>query len=114
MLFRKFVSRNAAGSGRALLEGVGLSHEAIQMCYKNTPQDEEEAIQSGLMKWKNGSGENPTWAVLVEAMAYAEIGIQHITALKEELFKGIASFYVQIISMRTNWTSLCVLHIKYM
>ena len=88
MLFRGYVSRTAAGSGRAVLEGVGLSHENIQMCYKNSQQNEEEAIQSGLMKWRNGSGDSPTWTVLIEAMEYAEIGVQHIKAIKEKLLKG--------------------------
>ena len=41
MLFRRYVSRTAAGSGRAVLEGVGLSHEAIQMCYSKSFQNEE-------------------------------------------------------------------------
>ena len=91
MLFRRFVSRNAAGRGRAVLEGVGLSHETIQMCYKNSSQDEEEAIQSGLMKWRDGSGDSPTWEVLIEAMGYAEIGVQHIQGMKEELLKGAVS-----------------------
>ena len=88
MVFRRYVSRTAAGSGRAVLEGVGLSHEMIEMCYKNSPQNEEEAIQSGLMKWRNGSGYNRTWAVLMEAMDYAQIGTQHIEAMKKELLKG--------------------------
>ena len=81
------MSRTAAGSGRAVLEGVGLTHETIQMCYKNWPQNEEEAIQSGLMKWRNSSGSR-TWAVLIEAMEYAQIGTQHIEAMKKELLKG--------------------------
>ena len=88
MVFRRYVSRTAAGSGRAVLEGVGLTHEMIEMCYKNSPQNEEEAIQSGLMKWRNGSGYNRTWAVLMEAMDYAQIGTQHIEAMKKELLKG--------------------------
>ena len=82
------MSRTAAGSGRAVLEGVGLSHEAIQMCYSKSFQNEEEAIQSGLMKWRDGSGDSPTWAVLIEAMEYAEIGLQHIKEMKEKLLKG--------------------------
>ena len=82
------MSRTAAGSGRAVLEGVGLSHEAIQMCYSKSFQNEEEAIQSGLMKWRDGSGDSPTWAVLIEAMEYAEIGLQHIKGIKEKLLKG--------------------------
>ena len=88
MLFRRYVSRTAAGSGRAVLEGVGLTHETIEMCYKNSPHNEEEAIQLGLMKWRNGSGISRTWAVLIEAMEYAQIGTQHIEAMKKELLKG--------------------------
>ena len=82
------MSRTAAGSGRAVLEGVGLTHEMIEMCYKNWPQNEEEAIQLGLMKWRNGSGDSTTWAVLIEAMDYAQIGTQHIEAMEKELLKG--------------------------
>ena len=88
MLFRRYVSRTAAGSGRAVLEGVGLTTTTIQMCYNNSPQNEEEAIQSGLMKWRDGSGDSTTWAVLIEAMEYAQIGTQHIEAMKKELLKG--------------------------
>lgn len=88
MLFRKCVSRNAAYRGRAVLEGVGLSYETIRMCYKNSSQDEEEAVQSGLMRWKEGDGGRPTWAFLIESMEYARIGEQHVRALEEELLKG--------------------------
>ena len=88
MLFRRYVSRTAAGSGRAVLEGVGLTPATIEMCYKNWPQNEEEAIQSGLMKWRDGSGDSTTWAVLIEAMEYAQIGTEHIEAMKKELLKG--------------------------
>ena len=82
------MSRNAANKGRAVLEGVGLSPEAIEMCYTNCPRNEEEAVQSGLLKWRAGEGVSPTWAVLLEAMDYAEIGVQHISALEEEVLKG--------------------------
>ena len=82
------MSRTAAGNGRAVLEGVGLTYEMIEMCYKNSPQNEEEAIQSGLMKWRNGSGDSTTWAVLIEAMKYARIGTQHVEAMKKELLEG--------------------------
>ena len=82
------MSRNAAGKGRAVLEGVGLSPEAIEMCYTNWPRNEEEAVQSGLLRWRAGEGASPTWAVLLEAMDYAEIGVQHISALEEEVLKG--------------------------
>ena len=88
MLFRRYVSRTAAGSGGAVLEGVGLTPTTIQMCYNNSPQNEEEAIQSGLMKWRDGSGDSTTWAVLIEAMEYAQIGTQHIEGMKKELLKG--------------------------
>ena len=89
MLFRRFVSRNAVGRGRAVLEGVGLSSEAISMCYSNSPRDEEEAVQSGLKRWKDGEGVTPAiWKVLFEAMDYAGIAVQHITSLEEELLKG--------------------------
>ena len=88
MLFRRYVSRTAARNGRAVLEGVGLTHETIEMCYKNSPQNEEEAIQSGLMKWRDGSGGSTTWAVLIEAMDYAQIGTQHIETMKKELLTG--------------------------
>ena len=86
-LFRRYVSRTAAGNGRTVLEGVGLTYETIEMCYKNWPQNEEEAIQLGLMKWRSGSGSR-TWAVLIEAMDYAQIGTQHIEAMEKELLKG--------------------------
>ena len=94
------MSRTAAGSGRAVLEGVGLSHEAIQMCYKNSQQNEEEAIQSGLMKWRDG--DSPTWAVLIEAMEYAEIGLQHIKKMKEILFEGEVFQLIGRSSISTN------------
>ena len=88
MLFRRYVSRTAAGRGRAVLEGVGLLQEDIQMCFSKSLQNEEEAIQFGLMKWRDGSGDSTTWAVLIEAMKYAQIGVQHIEPMKDELLKG--------------------------
>ena len=88
MLFRTFISKCAAGKGRAILEGVGLSAEARDMCYNNHPLNEEEAVQAGLIKWRNGGGNSPTWTVLLGSMEYAEIAVQHINKLKEELLKG--------------------------
>ena len=88
MLFRTFVSRKATGKGRAILEGVGLLPEVIDMCYVDHPQQEEEAVQSGLLTWRNGGGDEPTWAILLEAMKYAEYEVQHVTSLEEELLKG--------------------------
>ena len=72
-----------------MLEGVGLASEAIRMCYSNSLHDEEEAVQSGLNRWKDGEGVTPaTWNVLFEAMDYAGIAVQHITSLEEEVLKG--------------------------
>ena len=82
------MSRNALGRGRAVLEGVGLPHETIRMCYTQYPLNEEEAVQFGLHWWRDGEGDSPTWAMLLEAMDYAEIGVQHMTALEEEVLKG--------------------------
>ena len=90
------MSRNAAGKGRAVLEGVGLSSATIKMCYANSPHNEEEAVQSGLNRWRDGEGASPTWAVLLKAMNYAEIGVQHITALEEEVLKG--TVHSQLVS----------------
>ena len=95
MLLRMFVSRNAAGKGRAILEGVGLPSEVRDMCYADHPTSEEEAVQSGLIKWKNGSGNSPTWKVLLDAMAYAQFGVQLIAKLKDEIFKGVACYLVK-------------------
>ena len=89
MLLRTFVSRNAAGKGWAILEGVGLSSEVRDMCYTDHPLNEEEAVQSGLIKWRDSNVGTPTWTVLLRAMEYGGIGVQHIRKLKEELVKGV-------------------------
>ena len=91
MMLRTYVSKVAAGKGRAILEGIGLPSEMRDVCYINNPSNVEEAIQCGLLKWKNGSGDSPTWAVLLKAMEYGEIAVQHITKLKEEILKGAFS-----------------------
>ena len=88
MLFRSHVSRQAAGKGRAVLEGVGLLSEVIDMCYVDHPHSEEEAVQAGLIIWRNGGGDRPTWRVLMDAIVYAQIGTQHMRALEEELLRG--------------------------
>ena len=87
------MSRTARGNGRAVLEGVGLSPEAIEMCYRDSLYREEEAVQSGLHRWREGEGASPTWAVLLEAMDYASISVQHMTALEEEVLKGTVPSY---------------------
>ena len=85
VLLRKHVSRNSAGKGRAVLEGVGLTPERIGMHFSNNPRNEEEAVQSGLTEWSGGRYSNPTWRVLLGAMDYAGIGCQLIDSLKAEL-----------------------------
>lgn len=88
MMLRKFVSRVAAGKGRALLEGLGLPEGTREMCFANNPSNVLEAIQCGLLQWKNGHGYSPTWEVLLKAMADAEIAVQDVDKLKEEILKG--------------------------
>ena len=88
ILFRQFVSRKAAGKGRAVLEGVGLESETIAACFSmfSHPLNEEEAVQTGLTKWSEGQGsKSPTWEVLFTAMEYAQIAQLHIHNLKKEL-----------------------------
>ena len=86
MLFRKHVSRKAAGKARAVLEGVELDTATINACISAHPQNDEEAVQEGLTKWAGGKGtQPPTWSVLIEAMEYAEIAEQDIQGLKKNL-----------------------------
>ena len=86
MLFRKYISRRAAGKGRAVLEGVGLDVPTIVACFRSNPLNEEEAVQEGLTKWCGGASfQPPTWGVLIEAMEYANIAPQDIEALKRAL-----------------------------
>ena len=85
ILFRKYVSRKAAGKGRAVLEGVRLDSETIAACYNSHPLNEEEAVQAGLIKWCGGRGnEPPTWQGLFAAMEYAQIAKHHVYDLKKE------------------------------
>ena len=80
------MSRKAAGKTRAVLEGVELDTATIDACVKAHPQNDEEAVQEGLTKWKGGQGiQPPTWNVLIEAMEYAQIPQQDIAALKKAL-----------------------------
>ena len=89
MLFRRYVSRNAAGEGRAVLEGVRLSYHEIEACFITHRWNEEDAVQAGLIKWCEGKGaQPPTWSVLIEAMEYADFAQQHIHDLKVELVQS--------------------------
>ena len=84
ILFRKYVSRQAATKGRAVLEGVGLDSGTIKACFGNAT--EEDAVQDGLIRWKDGQGtQPPTWCVLLDAMEYAHIAQEHIEDLKKKL-----------------------------
>ena len=91
MVLRMFVSRKAAGKGRAILEGVGLDSSAIKACFRSNPLDDEEAVQDGLIKWTDGGHQvfPPTWGVLIDAMEYAEVGQQHIAGLKEKVYSKL-------------------------
>ena len=85
VLLRTYVSRKAAGRGKAVLEGVGLDSDTIKACFRSNPLDDEEAVQDGLIKWKDGQGRPPTWKVLLEAMEYAGVAQQHTDGLKMKL-----------------------------
>ena len=99
ILFRKYVSRKAAGKGRAVLEGVGLDSETIEACFRSHPETEEEAVQAGLVKWCGGQGKKPpTWQMLFAAMEYAQIAQQHV----HELMKETGLFGMQYV------TGVCV------
>ena len=85
------MSRQSAGKGRAVLEGVGLDAETIAMFYVNHPLNEEEAVHCSLLEWANGKARShrpTTWEVLIGAMEHGRIGVQDIDKLKEELLKG--------------------------
>ena len=86
-IFRTYVSRNAAGKGRAVLEGVELDSDTIEACFQNNPLDEEKAVQAGLIKWKDGQSQDSpaTWGVLIDAMEYAGVAQQHVAGLKAKL-----------------------------
>ena len=87
MLFRRYVSRNVAGKVRAVLEGVGLESSTIDACFSAHPWNDEEIVQAGLVKWRDGQGNKqpPTWEVLISAMEYAGIPQQHVKELKGTL-----------------------------
>ena len=86
MLFRRHISRRAAGNGREVLEGVGLDAPTIAACFTAHPLNEEGAVQEGLTKWCGGKGvQPPTWGVLIEAIEYANIAKQDIDSLKRAL-----------------------------
>ncbi len=85
VLFRKHVSRQGAGKGKAILECLRLTREQIQLCYESNPLNEEEAIQDGLHKWQETQGDHCTWQDLLEAMKFAGIAEQHCKELVQEI-----------------------------
>ena len=87
IVLREYVSRKAAGKGKAVLEGVGLDAHVINACFCDNPGCEEEAVHTGLQKWiLEGQGSQPaTWEVLLDAMKHAFIGIPHIQSLRKLL-----------------------------
>ena len=94
ILLRKYVSRRAAGNGRAVLEGVGLYAPTIATCFTAHPMNEAAAVQEGLTKWCEGHGtQPPTWDMLIDAMAYAEFAQQEIHDLKLELGRSGMSLH---------------------
>lgn len=86
-IFRMYVSRNAAGKGRAVLEGVELDSDTIEACFQNNPLNEEMAVQAGLIKWKDYQSQDfpATWGELIDAMEYAGVAQQHVAGLKAKL-----------------------------
>ena len=92
-LLRTYVSRNAAETGRAVLECLGLSHERIEMCYRTHHYSIEEAVQSGLQEWSVGHCSRPaTWKVLLDAMDHGGIACQHIASLRAQLLSRTGRF----------------------
>ena len=85
VLLRTYVSRKAAGRGKAVLEGVGLDSDTIKACFRSNSLDDEEAVQDGLIRWKDGQGRPPTWEVLIEAMVYANVAQQYADDLMAKL-----------------------------
>ena len=73
------------------------------MCYDNHPLNEEEAVQAGLREWATSAltTDPPTWNVLLDAMDYAGIALQHIASLKAELLSktGIFTVYSTICAL---------------
>ena len=110
MLFRRYVSRKAAGKARAVLEGVGLETSTIDACFSAHPLNDEEIVQAGLLKWRDGQGNQqpPTWEVLILAMEYAGMAQQHVKELKGKLALSVKEPKVCIIIiMYTCVTSKC-------
>ena len=91
MLLRTYVSRQAYGKGKALLESLGLTRAQIAKYYGMYPLNEEESVQDGLLAWIGGDI-NANWRDLLEAMKTAEIAIQQRDGLKKELYNNAGTY----------------------
>lgn len=84
MLFRKYVSNNAAGRGKALLAALELTPAEIARVYGSIDKSEIEAVQAGLLKWQERASV-PTWAVLLEAMDQSGFAKEHCKGLEKRV-----------------------------
>ena len=108
VLLRTYVSRQACGKGRALLEALGLTRAQIAGCYYIQPQEEEDSVQKGLQTWIDRNI-NATWRDVLDAMETAEIAIQPRDKLKKKLYSsaGDCTWFAIIACMCVSvW--LCV------
>ena len=105
ILLRSFVSRRAVRKGRAVLEGVGLDLQTIETCFRNNPQNEEEAVQAGLTVWSRGHGSHSTWGVLLAAMDYAAIAHADVQYLKNALARGM--LFTLVCRRCTSYICVC-------
>lgn len=107
MLFRKYVSRTAAGKGREVLKCLGFDKATLHSCYKKNGLNVEEAIQEGLYRWCQGKGtQPPTWEVLLGAMCFAECAQKHIQGLKQQLGMLIALLCSVLHRVQCRWCLL--------
>ena len=105
VLLRRYVSRQAWGKGRALMENLGLSGAEIAKCFGMHPLNEEESVQQGLQVWME-RGANTTWDALLKAMETASIAVQQRDGLRQELCSSTGD---------STWTAAvtheCVVHV---
>ena len=90
VLLRRYVSSQAGGKGRALLEAFGLSTAQIKQYYGMYPLNEEESVQEGIQAWIC-EDLNSTWKDVLQAMETAGIAIQQCKKLEEELCELLLS-----------------------
>ena len=100
VLLRRYVSRQAWGKGRALLEVLGLTTAQIAQCYSMHPLNEEESVQDGLQVWIKG-GRNTNWGDLLRAMGTAGIAIQQCDGLKVELCSNTGESVHELLLLLT-------------